>query len=358
MSAPMIHSAPVVRAPIAREGRRALLGPGILSRTALTLLALGFLTLPVLAEGPRLALKGDITAERDVITLGDLVAGAPPALAQRALFRAPALGTSGTIQVRRIVEATAGLGLDAPESGGRLQISVQRAARRIAAPEIEGAVKAALAKVRGLDAGFVTVAFEGEPPVLTVPPDLIAAVTAQEVTYDPRSRRVSALVVVGERQASLRVAGQVVEMADVAVLTRAVNRGETLSAPDIAVERRPREGLPADSAADAAAFIGQVAQKSLGAGTALRAGELNRPDLVARGEAVTIVYETPGVALALRGQAREGGPLGAVIGVINPVSKKVIQATVIGPGRVTVAPIVPVAAAAPAAPARLASARP
>ncbi len=43
------------------------------------------------------------------------------------------------------------------------------------------------------------------------------------------------------------------------------------------------------------------------------------------------MYETPGVALALRGQAREGGPLGAVIGVVNPVSKKVIQATVIGP---------------------------
>lgn len=354
----MIDSAPAVRATGVQEARRVLLGPGILSRTALTLLALGLLTLPVLAaDAHRLALKGDITAERDVITLGDLVAGAPPALAQKALFRAPALGTSGTIQVRRIVEAAAGLGLDAPESGGRLQISVQRAARRIAAPEIEGAVKAALAKVRGLESGFVTIAFEGEPPVLTVPPDLVATVTAQEVTYDPRSRRVSALVVVGERQASLRVAGQVVEMADVAVLTRAINRGETLSAPDIAVERRPREGLPADSAADAAAFIGQVAQKPLGAGTALRAGELSRPDLVARGEAVTIVYETPGVALALRGQAREGGPLGAVIGVINPVSKKVIQATVIGPGRVTVAPIAPVMAA-PAAPARLASARP
>ncbi|MEG9456847.1 flagellar basal body P-ring formation chaperone FlgA [Methylobacterium ajmalii] len=99
-----------------------------------------------------------------------------------------------------------------------------------------------------------------------------------------------------------------------------------------------------------------MAQKPLGAGTALRAAELTRPDLVARGEAVTIVYETPGVALALRGQAREGGPLGAVIGVVNPVSKKVIQATVIGPGRVTVAPIVPVTAAAPAA--RLAAAQP
>ncbi len=70
-----------------------------------------------------------------------------------------------------------------------------------------------------------------------MPPDLASPVTAQEVTYDPRSRRVTALVVVGERQSSLRVAGSLVEMADVAVLTRAVARGETLNAADVAVER-------------------------------------------------------------------------------------------------------------------------
>ncbi|GJD50381.1 hypothetical protein OPKNFCMD_3120 [Methylobacterium crusticola] len=332
---------------------RPILSPGTLGRTALALVALGLLTLPVLAEeSGRLTLRGDITARRDVITLGDLVEGAPAALSARPLFRAPPLGTGGTIQVRRIVEAAVGLGLEPPESGGRLQVSVQRAARRIAGAEIEAALRAELARTRGLDAGALTIAFEGEAPAISVPPELDGTVSAQELVYDPRTRRVSALVTVGARQASLRVAGQVIETTEVAVLTRALARGEALGPADVAVERRPREGVPADASGDPSGLVGQVAQRALPAGQPLRGGDLVRPDLVARGETVTIVYETPGIALSLRGQAKEGGPLGAVVAVVNPTSKKVIQATVIGPGRVTVGP----SAAEPPAPGRVASA--
>ncbi len=296
------------------------------------------LAVPAFAEPARPSLRGDITAKRDVITLGDLVADAPADLADRPLFRAPAIGATGTIQVRRIAEAVAALGLDAPESGGRLQVSVQRAARRIGAPEIEAAVKASLARLRGLDPATVSVLFEGEAPSLSVPLELDGALAASEVVYDPRLRRVTALVSVGDRQASLRVAGQVVETIEVAVLVRSLARGETVAAGDVAVERRPRDGLPAEAAADPSALVGQVAQRPLAAAMPLRAGDLARPDLVARGEAVTIVYETPGVALSMRGQAKEGGPMGAVVSVLNPGSKKLIQATVIGPGRVMVGP--------------------
>ncbi|ACL59576.1 flagellar basal body P-ring formation chaperone FlgA [Methylobacterium nodulans] len=325
----------------------AILNPGIIGRTALALIALWLLTLPVLAAGPvRPSLKGDITARRDVVTLGDLVENAPADLAERPLFRAPALGTTGTIQVRRIAEAAATLGLEPPESGGRLQITVQRAARRIAGPEIEAAVAAALARQQGLDPKNLAIAFDGEPPVLTVPVDLDGPASAVEVAYDPRSRRVSALVTVGARQASLRVSGQVIEMIEVAVLTRALARGESVGAADVTVQRRARDGSSADATADAASLVGQVAQRALAPGQKLRAGDLARPELVQRGETVTILYEGPGVSLALRGQAKEGGPLGAVVAVVNPVSKKVLQATVSGPGRVSVGPPKPASLAA------------
>ncbi|ACA18545.1 flagella basal body P-ring formation protein FlgA [Methylobacterium sp. 4-46] len=339
--------------PPVRARTCALLSAGILGRTALALVALGFLTLPVLAAGPeRPVLRGDITARRDVITLGDLVSGAPAELAERPLFRAPALGATGTIQVRRIMEAAAHLGVEPPESGGRLQVTVQRAARRIAAPEIEAALREALARLRGLDAASLSVAFDGEAPVLTVPVDLDAPAHAAEVTYDPRSRRVSGLVTVGERQASLRVSGQVIEMVEVAVLARPLARGETVGPQDVTLERRPRDAAPPDGVADAASLVGQVAQRALAPGQPLRSADLARPDLVQRGEAVTILYEGPGVSLALGGLAREGGPLGATVSVVNPVSKKVLQGTVVGPGRVSVGPAPRPASLAAALPAR------
>ncbi|WP_375463967.1 flagellar basal body P-ring formation chaperone FlgA [uncultured Methylobacterium sp.] len=320
--------------------RVAPLGPGVLLRAALAFLALaalGAYTLPALADGP-MRLRGDVTARGDVLTLDDLVEGAPAAAAKRPMFRAPALGATGTIQARRIVEALAALDLGAIETGGRLQVAVQRAARRVGPQEIEAALRRALEAGYGLDAKTVSVRLDGDAPTLLAPVDLDGQVSALDLTYDPRSRRIGGLVSLGERQASLRVSGVVVEMREVAIINRTINRGEPVTGADLAIERRPREGAPPDAQGSVASLAGEVAQRTLTAGAILRQGDTAPPDLVARGEAVTIVYDSPGISLAMRGQATDAGRLGATVNVVNVASKKVLQAVVVGPGRVSVGP--------------------
>lgn len=329
--------------------RVATLSAGTLVRTLLALVALGLLTLPVLAEG-RLRLRGDVTARGDVLTLGDLVEGAGAEAARQPLFRAPALGASGTIQARRIAEAVIRLGLGEIETGGRVQVAVLRAARRVAAAEIEAAIRKALETGYGLDGRALAIRIDGESPVLLAPLDLDGQASAVDLVYDPRLKRVAALITLGDRQASLRVSGQVVEIREVAILGRSLNRGEAITASDLTMERRPREATPADAQTAGAGLAGQVAQRMLSAGSVLRSGDLAPPDLVARGESVTIVFDTPGLNLSLRGVANEAGRLGAAVTVTNPISKKVVSGTVIGSGRVSVGP-----ASAPA-PIRQASA--
>ncbi|NEU12693.1 flagellar basal body P-ring formation protein FlgA [Methylobacterium sp. BTF04] len=318
--------------------RVATLSLGIVGRALFALTALSVMTVSVLAEGGPMRLRGDVTARGDVLTLGDLVEGASTEVAARPMFRAPGLGATGTIQARRIADAVAALGLGEIETGGRIQVAVQRAARRVVQPEIEAALKRALESAYGLDPRNLAIRIDGEAPVLLAPVDLAGQATALDLSYDPRSRRVAALITLGERQASLRVSGQVMEIREVVVLGRALNRGEAINAADITIERRPKEASPVDAQAGQGGLAGQVAQRSLSAGAVLRAGDLAPPDLVARGEAVTIVFDSPGLNLSLRGQANEGGRLGATITVTNPVSKKIIPATVIGAGRVSVGP--------------------
>ncbi|MFD0935841.1 flagellar basal body P-ring formation chaperone FlgA, partial [Methylobacterium trifolii] len=65
------------------------------------------------------------------------------------------------------------------------------------------------------------------------------------------------------------------------------------------------------------------------------------PELVGRGETVTIVYETPGISLSMRGISNDAGRMGATVNVVNVASKKVLPATVIGQGRVSVGPAAP-----------------
>jgi flagellar basal body P-ring formation protein FlgA len=136
---------------------------------------------------------------------------------------------------------------------------------------------------------------------------------------------------------ALRFTGTAVEMADAAVLTRAVNRGEVVKASDIAIERRPKTELRSDKASTVRDPAGMAARRPLRAGEVLRATDLMKPDVVQRNEMVTLVYEVPGLMLTVRGKALDSGAQGDTISVLNVQSKRTVQGVVSGPGQVTIA---------------------
>lgn len=292
--------------------------------------------------GESLMLRGDIVASRDTLTLADLVDGAPPAVAATPLFRSPGLGQTGTIQTRRVLEAAQDLGLGTIETGGRLQVTITRAARQVGPGEIEHAIRRALGEKLGFDPGSTGIVFEGTSPSLTLPQDLKGELVAGDLLLDRRSRRLAATVWIGssptERRASLRVTGTLVDLVDVAVLTRSLDRGETVKVADVSVEKRPRDAVSSDALLDGTPLAGRVARRALGAGSFVKSGDLARPEIVQRGEVVNAVYEAPGMILSMRAKAVEAGALGDVISILNPGSKKAIPATVVGPGKVSVRP--------------------
>jgi flagella basal body P-ring formation protein FlgA len=61
-----------------------------------------------------------------------------------------------------------------------------------------------------------------------------------------------------------------------------------------------------------------------------------KPEIVARGEHVTISYQVPGVMLSVRGKATEGGALGDSIDVVNVQSNRTLRGTITGRGEVAV----------------------
>ena len=137
----------------------------------------------------------------------------------------------------------------------------------------------------------------------------------------------------------MRIGGAAIELVEVGVLNRALNRGETIQAADLAIERRPREGLPGDLQADAASLAGRIARRPLSAGAVVRTGDLGKPET--RGDIVTVFYEVPGMTLTLRARATEAGAQGDTIAVLNVQSKKSLHATVVSPGRVAVSAATP-----------------
>ena len=56
-----------------------------------------------------------------------------------------------------------------------------------------------------------------------------------------------------------------------------------------------------------------------------------KPEIVQRNEAVTLVYEVPGIVLTMRGKALEAGAEGDIVNVLNVQSKRTVQGTVSRP---------------------------
>ena len=294
----------------------------------------------------KLRLKSDLTLMRDIVSFGDLIEGLSPQDAAIPAFRAPALGETGTIQVERIVEA--GLknallrnahDLDAQ---GAAQVVVTRAARRIGAADIDLAVKVALIERYGFDARAYSLVLDGGAPAVAVEPELTGDMVATDLNYDAHSRRITGRFAVpgsaATRLRPVRVTGQLIETVEVVVPLRPIARGETLTASDVAVERRPRGAQGSDLLGEMTGAVGKVARRALLAGVAIRGGDVQRQEIVARGEIVSILYESPGIQISMRGRANEAGALGDTISITNPQSKRVLQGTITGHGRVNVAP--------------------
>jgi hypothetical protein len=60
--------------------------------------------------------------------------------------------------------------------------------------------------------------------------------------------------------------------------------------------------------------------------------------MVRRGDAVTLVYQVPGVSLSMRARALEDGAVGQSVRLLNTSSNRTVEGVVTGPGAARVSP--------------------
>ncbi len=299
-------------------------------------------------EPPHPRLKAEAIVNSDIVRIGDLVANAG-IVANVAIFRAPDLGSTGTVSAEAVVEAVRPHALVGLDTGGVTEVMVTRAARTIEPQQIEETLAAALSTQYALGPRQnVALAFDTPPRPLEVEPTVTGMPRVQRVRYDARSGRFDATVEI-PGHTSLRLSGQARIMVTVVTVARALTRGDIIKHADIVTERRTRAEAGRNFIADSAQVIGLAARNEIQPGVVLRATDLMKPELVHRNQAVTIIYEVPGITLTVRGKATEGGAEGDVIGVLNEQSKRVLEGVVAGPNRVVISSTPQLAANIPAA---------
>ena len=307
-----------------------------------TIAALLLLALPTAhANAAQPSLKPAVTVTGDLVHVGDLVEHAG-ALADIAIFRSPDLGTTGAVATARVREALLPYGLADLDTGGLAEVVVTRPSRTITVKEIEDRILRALVGQRGLGAiEDLKLNLDQSLRMIHVEADATAELRVSYLHVDShRSRFGIVLDIPGSailRRTPLRLTGRVVETAEATVLTRSLRRGDVIRRGDVAIERRPRVTVDRDDISRSEHAIGLAVRRPLRAGHVLRHADLMKPELVHRDEAVTLVYNVPGITLTIRGKAQEAGAEGDMVNVLNLQSKRIVKGTVVAAGQISVA---------------------
>jgi len=139
--------------------------------------------------------------------------------------------------------------------------------------------------------------------------------------------------VIGIVLAGLLSAAATAHTVDTPVLVRPVEKGELLAEVDFALE--PLSAGRARGALAPANAAGMEAARRLAAGAPVRASDIIRPQLVRRGEPVTLVVKTGGLAITAQGRALGSGAAGDLVRVVTTGSRT-LEGTVEKAGQVRI----------------------
>ncbi|WP_164718997.1 flagellar basal body P-ring formation chaperone FlgA [Bradyrhizobium sp. LVM 105] len=310
--------------------------------TLATISALLALALPAAAADDFIAapaLRASVTVTSDVVRVGDLIDNAGSA-ATIPVYRSPDLGTTGTLTVGQVLSVLRAKQVIGVMTGDIKEVQVTRLARTLAGKDLENAVASALERRFGLgDAANITVTFDRGVTEMRLDAANSGALQPVATRYDARSGRFDVAFEIANDNnptpTKLRFAGTAIETVEVAVLTRDIDRADTLKSSDVALERRPKAEITGEPASRERS-VGMQLRRAMRAGMPLRAADIVKPDFVVRDQSVTIIYQAPGLYLTTRGKAIESGAEGDTVGVLNLHSKRTLTGVVTGRGQVTI----------------------
>src|SRR6266481_5144893 len=133
------------------------------------------------------ALRASVTVSGDIVRIGDIIDNAGSA-AQIAIYRAPDLGTTGSLPVAQVLNTLRAhqvIGVDTRELK---EITVTRLARTIEGKELEQQVARALERRNGLgDATNLSLTFDRDPGDVRLDASNSGNMQATVVRYEPRN---------------------------------------------------------------------------------------------------------------------------------------------------------------------------
>ena len=281
-------------------------------------------------------LNSALKVNAKVIRLGDLFTSTGDQ-SSVAVAYAPEPGKRATFDARWLYRVARAYRLEWRPINDRVRAVVTRISQVIGRDEIKGALRDAL-----VDEGIgpdADIEFSNRLMKLHVPGDSLVGVAVDDIDFDPRSRRFSAVISAPAGSPDARqfqIRGRIYKTVEVPVLVRRVLAGDSIKASDLKwIKIRARRMQPNTVIAEAD-IVGMTPRRGLRPGYPVLLSSIHRPIIVAKGSLVTMFLQAPKMILTAQGKALDNGSDGDVIRISNTQSKKVVEAEIIGHGKVAV----------------------
>lgn len=293
------------------------------------------LLLPVSAYG---AILRPITElHGPVIRLSDLFDDLGAA-ADRPLGSAPAPGGRLVVEAAQLAAIARQFAVAWKPTSNADRTVLERPGRPLAREPAMQAVRAALLAAGAGEDCEITLDGFAAP---LVPLESDAAPLVSQLVHDRAGGKFSALLSVagdGMDPVHIRITGRADAMRVIPVATGRLNAGAVVQAQDLRMGRVRASLVNGDVAQQPADALGKELRHAVQAGQPLKRADLAPPALVLKGHTIQMILQTAGLSLNGQGVALENAGLGETVKVLNPVSRAVLNAEVIGIGQVRVSP--------------------
>lgn len=307
------------------------------SRLKIRETALGFTVFMTLAlaiivpqTASAISLKHNSLVETDVITLGDVFSGLERK-SERVLGPAPRPGHDMVLNARTLMRIAIAMDLPWRPASTADQVVLSRAATIVSPTMIKDSLKNEIS-ARGLSGSF-DIAIASGVHDLVLPFDADKSVEVESLSFDGDKNSFKAVLVAPSSDNPVvreKVNGIVHRMVDVPVLRSPMKTGNIIRAHDLDSVAVRSEFIQHDMILSQDELVGMTPRRLILAGNPIKEMEVQEPQIVKRGELVTMVFKSGGLSLTAQGKALENGARGDMIRVVNASSSRTLEAVVSG----------------------------
>lgn len=307
-------------------------------RIAMLILGLSVGTVALIAFAQKAAaasLRGETIINGDYIRLGDVFDGVKNA--DYVLGPAPEPGKDMILNARTLYKIATALDVDWKPASPAEQVILRREASIIGQNELSGAVEEKI-RESGVKDSF-TLTFTTAPGDMLLPSDAAQTVEVSAFNFDPQTDNFRATLVAPSIDNPIKrtnVSGRIERLVSVPVLKNGLKKGDIIGSRDIDYLEIPRSRVTNDTVTEEKNILNMTPRRLLSAGRPVQMNELEHPQMVDRGDSITLVFATGPMFLTVKGKSLQAGAIGDSVRVSNVASNKMLQGVVTAHREVTI----------------------